>query len=94
MEQRAKQFDIWRDPFVTLRAPKVFNLRRDPFERADTDSNNYNHWWAEHLPNVFAASAVATEFFKTFEEFPPRQKPGSFNLSNVMDSIKKGAGDK
>jgi hypothetical protein len=45
MEQRAKNFDIWRDPFVTLRAPKLFNLRRDPFERADTDSNNYDHWW-------------------------------------------------
>ena len=44
-EQRAQRFDVWRDPFVDLRAPKVFNLRRDPFERADTDSNSYNVWW-------------------------------------------------
>ncbi|MBW1811894.1 MAG: arylsulfatase, partial [Deltaproteobacteria bacterium] len=51
MEQRTKRMDIWRDPLVTLRAPKVFNLRRDPFERADTDSNNYDRWWIEHVGN-------------------------------------------
>jgi arylsulfatase len=44
MEQLAHRFDVWREPFVKLRTPKIFNLRRDPFERADTDSNNYNHW--------------------------------------------------
>jgi arylsulfatase A-like enzyme len=65
MEQRAKKFDIWRDPFVVLRAPKLFNLRRDPFERADNDSNNYDHWWAEHLGNLWPGAAVATEYFET-----------------------------
>ena len=87
MEQRSKKFDVWRDPFVTLRAPKLFNLRRDPFERADTDSNNYDHWWAEHLGNMWPGGMVATEFFATFEDFPPRQKPESWNLEEVMNRI-------
>jgi len=88
MEQRAKHFDIWRDPFVTLRAPKLFNLRRDPFERADTDSNNYDHWWAERIGNLWPGAAVATEFFETFKAFPPRQKPEKWNLSEVMERIR------
>jgi hypothetical protein len=66
MEQRTKRMDIWRDPLVTLRAPKIFNLRRDPFERADTDSNNYDRWWIQRIGNVWPGAAVATEFFKTF----------------------------
>ena len=88
MEQNAKHFDIWRDPFVTLRAPKLFNLRRDPFERADTDSNNYDRWWAVKMGNLKPAGIVATEFFKTFEEYPPRQKPESWNLSEILSKIK------
>ena len=87
MEQRTKRMDIWRDPLVTLRAPKLFNLRRDPFERADTDSNNYDRWWIEHVGNFWPGAAVATEFFKTFEKFPPRQKPEKWNLSEIMERI-------
>ena len=87
MEQRTKRMDIWRDPLVTLRAPKLFNLRRDPFERADTDSNNYDRWWIEHVGNMWPGAAVATEFFKTFEKFPPRQKPEKWNLSEIMERI-------
>jgi arylsulfatase A-like enzyme len=94
MEQRAKNFDIWRDPFVTLRAPKLFNLRRDPFERADTDSNNYDHWWVERIGNLWPGAAVATKFFETFKEFPPRQKPEKWNLTEVMERIQaKPVGD-
>ena len=87
MEQRTKRMDIWRDPLVTLRAPKLFNLRRDPFERADTDSNNYDRWWIEHVGNFWPGAWVATEFFKTFEKFPPRQKPEKWNLSEIMERI-------
>jgi len=94
MEQRAKRMDVWREPLVTLRAPKLFNLRRDPFERADTDSNSYNHWWAEHVGNFFPGGAVAAEFFTTFKEFPPRQKPEKWNLQEVMERIQaKQVGD-
>ena len=54
MEQRNKRMDIARDPLVTLRAPKIFNLRRDPFERADTDANIYDRWWIEHVGKCVA----------------------------------------
>jgi arylsulfatase len=87
MEQRTKHFDIWRDPLVTLRAPKLFNLRRDPFERADTDSNNYDRWWAVKMGNLKPGGVVATEFFETFKEYPPRQKPEKWNLSEIMNRI-------
>ncbi|MBT8339879.1 MAG: arylsulfatase [Desulfatitalea sp.] len=87
MEQNAKRMDIWRDPMVTLRAPKLFNLRRDPFERADSDSNTYDRWWIERVGNVWPGAAVATEFFETFKQYPPRQKPEKWNLSEVMERI-------
>jgi hypothetical protein len=72
---------------VTLRAPKLFHLRRDPFERADTVSNNYDRWWALKMGNLKPAGALATEFFKTFERYPPRQKPESWNLSEILARV-------
>ena len=57
-EQRARRFDVWRDPFITLRIPKVFHLRRDPLERADTDSNSYNLWWDHKIAAVGALGRV------------------------------------
>lgn len=87
MEQRAKGFDVWREPFVKLRAPKLFNLRRDPFQRADTDSNNYNRWWAKRAFMIAPATAIATKFLQTFKEFPPRQRPEAWNLDEVMERI-------
>lgn len=86
-EQRAKQFDLWREPFVELRIPKIFNLRRDPFERADTDSNNYNHWWAVRTGILSLAFDVVERDLPTFVEFPPRQKPDSFNLDRVFKRL-------
>jgi arylsulfatase len=80
MEQRTKRMDIGRDPLVTLRAPKLFNLRRDLFGRADTDSNNYDRWWIEHVGNMWPGAAGAAEFFKTSEKFPRHQKPAKFNM--------------
>ena len=87
MVQRAKTTDVWREPLVTLRAPLLFNLRRDPFERANTDSNQYNHWWALKMGNLKPAGAIAAEYFETFKEYPPRQKPEKWNLSEIMDRI-------
>jgi len=89
-EQRSKKFDVWRDPFVDLRAPKVFHLRRDPFERADTDSNNYNRWWGERA--AFIGLPLQDDLAKVIHslmEFPPRQKPGSFNMDKVMEMLDK-----
>jgi arylsulfatase len=92
-EQRAKRFDVWRDPFVELRAPKLFHLRRDPFERADTDSNQYNHWWGLRVGFMAIPLQVAVaEVIETLKEFPPRQKPGSFNLDQVLQQLENGDG--
>ena len=87
-EQRAQRFDVWRDPFVTLRIPKVFHLRRDPFERADTDSNSYNLWWDNKIAHVGVQGRIAvTAFVQSLMQFPPRQRPGTFTVDQVMESL-------
>jgi arylsulfatase len=89
-EQRAKTFRVWSEPFVQLRIPKPFNLRSDPFERADTDSNNYDRWWIERSAfSVTAIQAIVGGFIGTFKEFPPRQKPAKFNVDDVMKTMYK-----
>jgi arylsulfatase len=87
MEQRAKQLMCWLEPFVPLRAPKLFNLRRDPFERADENSNTYWDWYISHAYAIYAMQAVVANQIDAFEKFPPRQKPGSFNLDEVMRKV-------
>ena len=85
-EQRAHRMDVWRDPFVALRSPKLFHLRRDPYERADTDTNMYNEWWMHKIsPQRALAVAEVKQFLKTFKEFPPRQRPASFTIDQVME---------
>ena len=91
-EQRAKGFEVWSEPFVKLRIPKIFNLRRDPFERADESSNSYWDWVIEHLFVMYPVTALAAEQLQTFIEFPPRQDPASFNLDNVMKAVTDAAG--
>ena len=87
-EQRAKRFDVWRDPFVDLRAPKVFNLRRDPFERADTDSNSYNVWWDKKVQVVGMPAMIRVQqFLSTFQKFPPRQRPASFTIDQMTEKF-------
>jgi arylsulfatase len=89
-EQRAQRFDVWRDPFVTLRIPKVFHLRRDPFERADTDSNSYNVWWDHKISAAGVKGRVAvTQFVQSLQQFPPRQRPGTFTVDQIMEVIYK-----
>lgn len=90
-EQRAARFDVWRDPFVPLRIPKLFNLRRDPFERADTDSNAYNEWWGRIAGPFIALSRThLSRFLATLEEFPPRQRPASFTMDQVLEAAFEG----
>jgi len=86
-EQRASRFDVWRDPFVNLRAPKLFHLRRDPYERADTDSNAYNVWWGKKIPIIGASARVKVgEFLRTLQAFPPRQRPETFTIDQLMEA--------
>jgi len=91
-EQRARQMACWAEPFVHLRMPKIFNLRRDPFERADEDANSYWDWHLAHVFIIGAAQGVVREQIKTFLEFPPRQKPASFNLDGVLARMKEASG--
>jgi len=89
-EQRARRFDVWRDPFVTLRIPKVFHLRRDPLERADTDSNGYNNWWDHKIAPVAMQGQVAVmQFVQSLQQFPPRQRPASFTVDQIMEVIQQ-----
>jgi len=92
-EQRARAMAVWRDPFVMLRAPKFFNLRTDPFERADTDSNNYERWWMQRIFLVAPAQAYVGKFLATFKEFPPRQTPAKFNMDDVMKMLLETPGN-
>jgi arylsulfatase len=85
MEQRVQgTMQIWAEPFVPLRVPKLFNLRTDPFERADITSNTYWDWVIDNIYLVLAGTAVMTEFLATFEEFPPRQKAPSFSIDQAV----------
>jgi arylsulfatase len=91
-EQRAHGVEVWQEPLVTLRLPKVFNLRQDPFERADHETFGYTKWRFERLFVLGPGAAYVGEFLGTFKAFPPRQKPGSFNLDRVLESLEKGKG--
>lgn len=89
-EQRAEGQAVWRDPFFVLKAPKLFDLRMDPFEKADHDSNTYEDWWVRRVFLMVPAQAYVGNYLKTFKEFPPSQKPAVFNLDRVMDLLYKG----
>jgi arylsulfatase len=88
-EQRAHGLDVWEEPFVALRLPKLFNLRSDPFETADHEAMDYERWRVEHLFLLVPAQQYVGQFLSTFKEFPPRQKPGSFSIDNVLESLQK-----
>jgi arylsulfatase A-like enzyme len=93
MEQRAEgTLRVWSEPFVALRLPKLFNLRTDPFERADITSNTYNDWLLHHGSIISAAVPIVSEFLQTFKEFPPRQKAASFTIDQAMEKMEKAAG--
>ena len=85
--QRATTMEVWAEPFVKLRVPHIVNLRRDPFERADYNSNTYWDWCVDHLPQMYLMQDVVAGEIKSFKEFPPRQKAASFNLDAVMAQV-------
>ena len=87
MEQRAHGFDVWEEPMVTLRLPKIFSLRADPFERADHEGIDYDHWRLDRTYLLVPAQAYIGQWLQSFVDFPPRQKPGSFSLTQVMDKL-------
>lgn len=89
-EQRAEGFDVWQEPFVPLRLPKLFNLRSDPFEKADQIGADYERWRIDRVFLLVPAQEYVAQFLSTFKEFPPSQKVGSFSLDQVLETLKQG----
>lgn len=87
MEQRSHGFDVWQDPMVTLRVPKLFDLRADPFERGDHEGMGYARWRIDRIFLLVPAQVFVRRYLQTMTEFPPRQRPGSFNLEGVLDKL-------
>ena len=92
MEQRRQgTLELWVEPFIRLRGPKFFNLRTDPYERADQTSNTYWQWFMEHVPILYGAQALAAQWAATFKEFPPIQKPNTFTIDDALKMIHEAA---
>ncbi|MNT97443.1 hypothetical protein D3C72_2397690 [compost metagenome] len=83
---------MWREPFIELRVPLLFNLRRDPFEKAQHNSNTYNDWFLDRVFVIVPLQALAAKFLSTMKEYPPSQTPGSFNLSKIESQLKTQVG--
>jgi arylsulfatase A-like enzyme len=91
MEQRVEgTFQCWAEPFVPLRVPLIFNLRRDPYERSQKTSNTYYDWLLDRAYLLVPAQAYVGKFLATFKEYPPRQKAASFSLDQVMEKLNEG----
>jgi arylsulfatase len=91
LEQEGHGLRVWQDPFKVLRAPLLTNLRMDPFERAEYEhAMGYQRWYVEHMWAFAPAGAFVANWLQSFKDFPPRQKPGSFNLERVMEAVMQG----
>ena len=89
LRQDAHGLHVWQEPFTKLRAPMLTNLRMDPFELAHEIGMDYERWFAEHMFMIAPAAGLVGQWLQSFREFPPRQKPGSFNLDHVMEEMTK-----
>ena len=87
MEQQAHGLEVWLQPFTALRAPKLFNLRSDPFERAEQEAGDYTKWFIEHVFLLVPAQAIVAQHLQSLQEFPPRQRPGSFSVQQALDKL-------
>jgi arylsulfatase len=89
LENRGEAFGVWREPFVELRIPLLFNLRRDPFEKAQHNSNTYNDWFLDRPFVIVPMTEMAAKFLKTMIDYPPSGTAGSFNLSKMQKQIEE-----
>jgi arylsulfatase A-like enzyme len=94
MEQRAEGFEVWAEPLVTTRLPKIINLRADPFERAQHEGMGYKRYWIDRAYLLVPGQAYMAKWLTSFKEFPPRMKPASFSLDQVMAAMTSAAGSK
>ena len=94
LENRGQAFGVWREPFVELRVPLLFNLRRDPFERAQHNANVYDDWLLSRVFILAPLNAIAGNFLLSMKDYPPSATPGSFNLANIQKKIEAGMAGK
>lgn len=92
LENRGEAFGVWREPFTELRVPLLFNLRRDPFEKAQHNANTYNDWFLDRPFVVVPMQKLAADFLLSMKEYPPSQTPGSFNLEKIQKMIQSSGG--
>jgi arylsulfatase len=93
-EQRAPgTLRVWAEPFTKLRLPKFFDLRADPYERADVTSNTYYDWFISNGGILYGGLAVASQFLETFKEFPPSQSAASFTIDQAVEQLRRGLGE-
>ena len=88
LENRANRLQIWKEPSVALRAPDLYNLRRDPFEKAKIGSNTYEDWYLDHAYLAVPMQVIASKFLMTLKDYPPSQTPGDWSLKSLEEQIK------
>src|SRR5262249_56815578 len=93
LEAREEAIGVWREPFTDLRVPFLFHLRRDPFEKAQHNSNTYNDWFLDHVFVIVPIQALAAKFLETMKDYPPTQPPGSFNLTRIEAGLRVNIGE-
>jgi len=91
-EQRAEGFEVWAEPLVKLRVPRLFNLRSDPFEKAQRESIYYSDWLIRRVFLLVPAQFFVGQWIQSFKDFPPRQKPASFSVDEVMRKLETPGG--
>jgi arylsulfatase A-like enzyme len=91
LEQRAEGLDVWQDPLIALRFPKLIDIRADPFERAQFDAGDYARWRVEHAFALVPAQDYVARHLRTYVEYPPRQRPGTFALDQVLAKLQEGS---
>jgi arylsulfatase len=87
LENRGEAFGVWREPFIELRVPLLFNLRRDPYEKAQHNATTYDDWFLERPFVVVPIQGLAAKFLESMKDYPPSQSPGSFNLSKIEERL-------
>ena len=91
MEQRVQgTLQVWAEPFTVLRLPKLFDLRADPYERADITSNTYYDWTINNIGMLGASVPIVAKYLESYKEFPPSQRPASFTIDQAMEKLKQG----
>jgi len=91
MEQRAQgTLQVWAEPFTVLRLPKLFDLRADPYERADITSNTYYDWELTNSPAMAGSVILVSKYLESYKEFPPSQRPASFTIDQAIEKLKQG----